>query len=1089
MTFRIHNCSFENNTAHTMKYKIGYTNNLGEPEEGYGTGGGVHFSIKYGIQNVSVSFSNCKFLANQAFVGGGLAIKTYGARCPNETYNVTVEIRDSVFIKNGCSDVQYTYFGGGAHLHLATYLVISHSHYTVVNVSFIDNCAELGGGVFYSSDRTIQSFSDNMNNSVLFDNSMFQGNKAHIGSAIVMIPDMFLKLTTGYTVTPKFNNCLFFNNFIFVNHSHSEVTQKTAGIGTIYASLYNLHFYGSNRFERNKGTAIYIVNGLINCTNSNVTFIQNIGLQGGAIALIGSSTMIVGPNLYEFINNTAIHQGGAIYVSLTDSTDFVCSRSCFIQYHDANRVILSVNWKANITFIGNHALDDTAGNAIYATSLHPCQVVNNGTEMEPRYILVNISEIFSIRGIHFDDNPLYPQIGTDGALFHTGRPTPLMIIPGEKYHHNVTMADDLGQSVNATLRVDITKSQKDISLNSGYYTYIGSEIQLRGTPDDNASLFMYAVSSRQSYIKLNFQLVDCPPGFKLNHNSVCTCNTDAYMGLFKCDLDNFYSYLHPGYWVGLMKIGTENQSRMVLVTSPCPFCDYSLSASNKSFSDFVIPLPQSYSKLNESVCGETRTGTVCGRCQENYTMHFHSPGFLCKPVDPAGCKLGWLFYILTELVPVTVVFIFVLVFNISFTSGTVNGFILFIQLFHTLDINASGIIVLPDSRKHSLNNWKQGYQVIYGFFNLDFFNSESLSFCLWSGASALDILAIKYVTILYTLLLIAAVIWIMNSCGGRCCGNYFRITTVKTSVIHGISTFLVIGYAQCVKVSLHLLMPVQFYVDEDTGISPPIRVWLNGEVEYLSKSHLPYALPALVCLITVGLLPLALLFSYPLLNKTLTLLGCEDMKVVVFISQKIPMSNLKPLLDSIQGCFKDNFRFFAGLYFVYRWTILLIHMNPSVFNVYYAAVGGVLLFILTLHTICQPYIKRVHNIIDTLLFVNLVVINFLSSFNYHSSRAEKEMEQEATVLTSIVQLVLIYLPILAMGAYVIVILCKGAFKCGCGGLLACIFSPERVNRLRVLVQGDNQMDDDDDDDEFTYTRLFDVKAINHPTYLATSRNS
>ena len=43
------------------------------------------------------------------------------------------------------------------------------------------------------------------------------------------------------------------------------------------------------------------------------------------------------------------------------------------------------------------------------------------------------------------------------------------------------------------------------------------------------------------------------------------------------------------------------------------------------------------------------------------------------------------------------------------------------------------------------------YQVIYGFFNLDFFSIEVLSFCLWRGATVLDIfseysfLVLKYV--------------------------------------------------------------------------------------------------------------------------------------------------------------------------------------------------------------------------------------------------------------------------------------------------------------------------------------------------------
>ena len=108
--------------------------------------------------------------------------------------------------------------------------------------------------------------------------------------------------------------------------------------------------------------------------------------------------MAVGPNEYKVINNSAYCQGGAIYVLLTDTIDFIVSQSCFIQYGaDENSAVL---WNANITFIGNTAVDDTAGHSIYATSLHPCQIINNGTENQPNYIFINTSEVFQSRGIY-----------------------------------------------------------------------------------------------------------------------------------------------------------------------------------------------------------------------------------------------------------------------------------------------------------------------------------------------------------------------------------------------------------------------------------------------------------------------------------------------------------------------------------------------------------------------------------------------------------------------------------------------------------------------------------------------------------------
>ena len=1081
IVFLFNNCTFENNVAHTTKFDIGYTNDVGEAEIGYGSGGGAHLTFADGVRDVNVSFFSCKFIGNQAFIGGGITVKIYGTKSNDTRRNIMLEIRDSLFERNGCGyQTRNTHLGGGAYFSFATYTngaIITDSHYFVRNVSFIENCAELGGGVFYYSTRGKQGYNDNENNSMLFDSCTFKRNQAHIGSAVEMSTATFLKQITGYTIVPMFKDCSFLENYVFVNQSQS--VQKTAGIGTIYASLYNINFLGSNHFESNQGTPVYVINGVVNCTNSSVSFVNNTGLQGGAMGLIGSSTMVVGPHKYKFIKNTAIHQGGAIYVSLTDSTDFITSRSCFIYYHDGDSMAISAAGKANITFMGNKAVDDTAGHAIYATSLHPCQVINNGTSKHPNYTLItNISEVFSARGINFDDDPSHPQIATDGALLHTSRETPWMIIPGEKYQHGVTVTDDLNHSVNASLRVAIRSKHRNIELNSGFYTSTGNGIQLKGKPSHNASLFMYTVSARQSYIKLNITLLNCPPGFKLTDKGVCDCNAKAYVGLLKCDLDNFNSHLHFGYWIGLMRTPNESQQ---LVTSPCPFCDYNLGAVNSphSISGFIA-LPKNYTNLSKTVCGESRTGTICGRCQNNYAIHFHSPAFQCKAIKSSGCKFGWLFYILSELMPVTLVFVIVLTFNVRFTSGALNGFILFSQLLHTLDISASGIIVLPSSIKHSISDWTQGYQVIYGFFNLDFFNSESLSFCLWENASALDMLAIKYVTIMYTLILIGAVIWLMNSCGGRCCGKCCRFTTVKTSVIHGISTFLLICYAQCVKVSLYLLMPVYFYTDEDSGFKPPVKVWLNGELRYLGKQHLFYAIPALLCLFIVGLVPPALLLAYPLLNRVLTILGCENSRIIGFISQLMPTINLKPLLDSIQGCFKDNFRFFAGLYFLYRWAIPLIHMNPSIFNVYYTAVSGVLVFIISLHTICQPYIKRMYNIVDALLFANLLLITLLSSFNYH-----KSAQQEGIASSSVVQLVLIYLPLVVMGVCLLTSLCKKVIGCGYEILsnIPTIFVPARVSQLRELALGIDTADDSDA--ELVHERLAD-ESISHPKYCGVN---
>ena len=1075
MSLEFDGCNFTNNTAYTRYYDYLYIDNSGMQRKGYGRGGGAYLSIKNGLKNVYVRFVNCKFSENEAFLGGGLSVKISGGKNQETTTNVEVEIVDSTFEQNGCGGETSLMpkfsgrerertpgFGGGAHLSFDTFnkSITTQSRYMLKNVTFAKNCALIGGGVLHFSSR--QNTNEKVN-ALLFENCQFTENQAHTGSAVNIMPNVFLRLSMGHTTVPRFRDCTFIGNRVFSKDTQSQGSQRTAGVGTIYTSLYDVIFEGDNRFENNWGSAIYAVNGIVDLSNSSAQFINNTGINGGAVALTGVSLLRVGPNEYNFTNNRALYKGGAIYALMIDNNDYTTSRSCFIQGRDG--VLSLEEWGSNFTFAGNSAKDDTTGHAVFATTLFPCLVVNNGTEAAPEYRVISVSDVFSARGIPLS----LDEVATDGAFFFRSDKTKMTIIPGELYSHNIKIRDDLNHTVNTSLRAMILENGSEVELSPEFSSVIGDKIQLSGEPHKQANITLQTVSLRQAYIKVEVELIDCPPGFKLDISlKTCVCNTEAYVALFKCNKRKFHSHLKPGFWVGFVN-DRKTPDKTELSTTFCPLCDY----SHASFDTSGVILPRNKSELTECVCGSTRMDTLCGTCRPHYTVHYHSPDFLCKPVDKT-CKLGWVFFILAELVPVTVVFIAVLALNISFTPGALNGFILFCQLIDSLDVGATGVITrtFRQEVRQTIANPTQVYRVIYGLFNLDFFSSEHLSFCLWNGASALDMLAIKYVTVLYTLLLIAVVVCFINNCGGHCIGKCCRITTIKSSVTHGISTFLIICYGQCVRVSLSLLIFIEIYVENGSQLDPGRRVWYSGNMLYFSKEHLPYALPALFSLLTVGLVPPALLLSYPLLNKILYLFGFDDDSKIYVISRKLPVSSLKPLLDSFQGCFKDNLRFFAGLYFLYRWPVLLIYMTTTSFSTFYMSVGGVLIVILTLHGICQPYIKRAHNIIDTLLMADLVLINGISFFNYYRTRltiAEPTYDKDSTLTPARIQLVLIYLPLVIVGVYALFIVSKHLRKKGCKGagkrdwLSSRI--PQRAKVLKELAQSITALEHDDEFDD------------------------
>ena len=224
------------------------------------------------------------------------------------------------------------------------------------------------------------------------------------------------------------------------------------------------------------------------------------------------------------------------------------------------------------------------------------------------------------------------------------------------------------------------------------------------------------------------------------------------------------------------------------------------------------------------------------------------------------CKygyLGWLFYVLSELLPVTLVFLTVVLLNVHLTAGMWNSIILYAQIIDFIGTRSFQSSDLP----RGLSVLTGFYQLIYASFNLDFFKFEdTLSFCLWDGATVMDVLVFRYLTAAYAILLLLILLLSFKSpCWNKCQKVWERGQAAvgrshhKDLVIHGILAFLVLSYAFCVKVSFQLLTGVQLH---GQGHTPVKRVvLLSGNIEFFSVDHLPYALPAMFVLTLTTLPP------------------------------------------------------------------------------------------------------------------------------------------------------------------------------------------------------------------------------------------
>ena len=158
-----------------------------------------------------------------------------------------------------------------------------------------------------------------------------------------------------------------------------------------------------------------------------------------------------------------------------------------------------------------------------------------------------------------------------------------------------------------------------------------------------------------------------------------------------------------------------------------------------------------------------------------------------------------------------------------------------------MSIDANGFIQLPSA----VNKLSIGYKILYGLLNFEFFNIESLSFCLWKQATVLDILAFKYITTIFAFGLVMCLVFITHYCQCKNLCVLKKKFSARDSVIHGLSTFLVMCYAQCTKISFQILTSVTLTGQGGTP-GPGFRIWwytvLSGEAPFVcySSLHLSY---------------------------------------------------------------------------------------------------------------------------------------------------------------------------------------------------------------------------------------------------------
>ena len=946
-----------------------------------GRGGGLYISVGLDAQSNSFTVSGCSFLHNAAsLVGGGMLVQYL-----NSVSHNAVSVCDTRFEHNTCLDA-YISSGGGLMVESMLYME-SHvfdkqpknNSFLCDQCTFRNNTAYTGGGtaIVATAEHTV-----NTNNSIVFSLCSWRNNVAPLGAAVYISTGLWDFTVRGVFPVPLFIDCTIEYNSAYqelslltdlqlsppMHISGASLKMMSVGLGAMFISELHVKFMGNSSFCGNVGSAVYLSNGVLEfCEGSRVKFHKNKGQNGGAIAMYESSVIRVSNgSSINFTENKAFSRGGAIYTEIT-ATLHSGFQNCFVE--STTRINKS---SAVLRFYNNKA--KVNGRSIFATSLRSCKIICLESKRDiPYNQLLNCTATFHI-------NP--STISTPPKSFQLNESTPIHIKPGIKYYLNLSAYDERNSPVSGTIYEAIVNDsdvRADQQVSDNLVTVYGSI----------SSASILNLDTSDISLPIDIILDECQPGYTFfgTQNS-CKCVATEYLGLEGCDPK---VYLTHGYWTGYC-----NSSNTTVCTSYCPYGFCSYHGLNVSSAGNYI-LPNNSSDLDSHVCGPCRTGPACGECVDGRSVYFHSWKYKCGSEEL--CDWGWLFYLLSEIVPLTFFFIIIIVFNINFTSGYLSTFVLFAQLLDSL--TPTDIVQYSSPIYFS----RIAFIFLYQVFNLNFFSLESLSFCLWKGATAMDVVLMKLTSVAFALVLVLTTIIIVG-CRFTRCNIFSRFRTPTSVLIHGLSAFFVLCYSQSARAAFHILTYFCLY---SNGLHcERTFVYRMGYMTYLEGEHIQYAVIAIFVLIFIVIIPPLLLLIYPLVFKLLGFCKLSESKLASVLWRVMPIQ----LLDAFQSSFKDEYRFFAAFYFIYRAIILGAFAYARTLTTYYFLVQLQLTVILAVHAIFQPYRRRKHNVIDAILFTNLAFINGITLYNFSEKSSNLTNSDGIINAMAAVQMVLISLPML-----------------------------------------------------------------------------
>ena len=440
------------------------------------------------------------------------------------------------------------------------------------------------------------------------------------------------------------------------------------------------------------------------------------------------------------------------------------------------------------------------------------------------------------------------------------------------------------------------------------------------------------------YSQFYVKFLPCPPGFVFIQMR-CQCDPILTLNghVEDCDINDQTVLRSPNSWISY-----SGSLHVYRLSKNCPF-QYCYPGSTK--------LQLSNPDLQ---CQFSRSGILCGQCQQGLSTIFGSS-------DCQQCSNVYLFLIIPIAVSGILLVIVMFVLNLTVSEGTINPFILYLNV-----LNIHNIPLFPS---HSL---VKPLHVFISFVNLNL----GIKSCFYNGMDDYTKTWLQFCFPIYLIMIITSVIT-----ASRYSIAVQRLTLRKTVPV--LATILLLSYTKILQTVSDVLFLYSTITNYPSNVSSVM--WsIDANVPLLGLHHSVLFTFSLLIFLVLTLYTCILLFGRILRNFSVTV-------------------HINHLLNAYNKAYKKNRCYWIGYELIIRCVLLatLLAVNNSTISL---IIGNSFLSMVQFNY-QHPYHNRVNNFSQMVLNLNLLIL-YSTSLMLHEEQSIHVVVVNTMVGCAVVQFIL-----------------------------------------------------------------------------------